>query len=135
MNKTVQDEIDRLTQDLQQLSIQKESIDRTYKRVSKRIEQLRRRQSVNTQHISREATQINTRRTDADGNLLQVGDKVSFITKGKFKSTEGVVTSFGKRFVSTVDDEGRIINRESRNLRRITAKDQHIDNHDRRKQH
>ena len=134
MNKTVQDEIDRLTQDLQQLSIQKESIDRTYKRVSKRIEQLRRRQSVNTQHISREATQINTRRTDADGNLLQVGDKVSFITKGKFKSTEGVVTSFGKRFVSTVDDEGRIINRESRNLRQITTEDKDINNYDGRKQ-
>ena len=56
---------------------------------------------------------------DREGNIIHIGDRVLFLTKGKFKSKEGTVTRFSRNFerVFATDTSGNEIPRALRNLR------------------
>ena len=59
--------------------------------------------------------------TDREGRVINNGDKVVFLTKGKFRSTEGIVSRFSKNKerVFAVDIDGEEIPRAPRNVRII----------------
>jgi hypothetical protein len=56
---------------------------------------------------------------DRDGNTIRIGDKVSFLTKGKYTSTEGIVTRVNKSRVTTKDSRGNYISRAPHNVRKV----------------
>ena len=58
-------------------------------------------------------------RTDRDGRIIFIANRVRYLTPGRYTSTEGTVVRFTRRFVVTEDDRGNIINREPRNVRVI----------------
>ena len=57
---------------------------------------------------------------DCDGNILTIGDRVRFLTKGIFRSRYGTIVKFGKKRASCVDDTGIPTNRAYKNIRLIT---------------
>ena len=51
-------------------------------------------------------------RLDWDGNEVQLGDKVLFLTKGKYKSTGGFVkrlSRFQNQFIAIIDEFGNVM--------------------------
>ena len=66
--------------------------------------------------------------TDRDGNIITIGDRVTFLTKGKFKSTEGTITKFSKlnERVFATDSNGQEIPRAPRNVRIIGVPQRHL---------
>lgn len=53
---------------------------------------------------------------DRKHRIIRVGDKVRFLSTGKFNSTEGIVKSIGKAFVFSIDSQKRRISRAPHNL-------------------
>ena len=62
-------------------------------------------------------------RVDVNGTPLQEGDRVRFLTSGRYRSTEGTVLSFGIRFVTSLDKSGNKIAREYGNVEKIEPDD------------
>jgi hypothetical protein len=56
---------------------------------------------------------------DSDGNPIQIGNKVTFLTKGKFRSTEGIVTRVNQSRITAKDSRGNYITRAPHNVRKI----------------
>ena len=57
--------------------------------------------------------------TDHNGDEIRIGNKVRFLTKGKYKSREGRIVKFGERFVTSEDNRGNKIFREYGNVELI----------------
>ena len=59
--------------------------------------------------------------TDRDGSTICIGDTILFLTKGRFKSTEGIINRFskGNERVFAIDSDGQEIPRAPRNVRLI----------------
>ena len=57
--------------------------------------------------------------TDCDGNLIVLGNRVTFLTRGKYNSTEGVATRFSidNKIIFSLDNTGAEIARQTRNVR------------------
>ena len=53
---------------------------------------------------------------DRYGKTIQIGDKVAFLTKTKFKGTQGTVTRFTRKRVISENSEGREVVKERRIL-------------------
>ena len=62
-----------------------------------------------------------------EGNIIHIGDRVLFLTKGKLKSKEGTVTRFSRNFerVFATDTSGNEIPRDTHNLRILQDGHQH----------
>ena len=58
---------------------------------------------------------------DRDGNRLQIGDEVQFLTQGKYSSDTGVVQRFTSKFVHCIDSNNNLTKRSARNVRIIEA--------------
>ena len=56
---------------------------------------------------------------DRDGSLINIGDTVIFLTKGRFHSTKGTVTKINEYRVTAKDRRGTSISRAPHNLRRV----------------
>ena len=59
-------------------------------------------------------------RLDWEGNKVQQGDKVLFLTKGKYKSTGGfsnILSRSQNHFVAVIDEFGNVVQRNSCNIR------------------
>jgi hypothetical protein len=56
---------------------------------------------------------------DKDGNQIRIGNKIVFLTKGKYNSTEGIVTRVNQSRVTAKDDRGNFISRAPHNVRKI----------------
>ena len=61
--------------------------------------------------------------TDRDGNIIIQGDRVTFLTQGKFGSTEGTIVRFSidKKNVFAEDNTGEEIARRTTNVRLARA--------------
>ena len=59
------------------------------------------------------------RPTDCDGNIIVLGNRVTFLTRGKYNSTEGVATRFSidNKIIFSLDNTGAEIARQTRNVR------------------
>ena len=60
---------------------------------------------------------------DAKGNTLLIGQKVKFITKGKYHATEGVIKSIKATRVISVDNKNIKIVRSHKNIEAIPKGD------------
>ena len=59
-------------------------------------------------------------RLDWDGNKVQLGDKVLFLTKGRYKSTGGLVKILSRpqnHFFAIIDEFGNVIQQKLCNIR------------------
>jgi hypothetical protein len=95
----MQNEERNLIERLELLSLEKQGIE-------ERLRQLRGRKLINRTLIK-----------DRDGRSIRVGNKVTFLTKGKYTSTEGTVTRINKSRVTAKDDRGNHISRAPHNVR------------------
>ena len=57
--------------------------------------------------------------TDRDGNLIVIGNRVTFLTRGRHRSTRGIVTRFSRNngIVFSLDSNRVEVARAPRNLR------------------
>jgi uncharacterized Zn ribbon protein len=72
----------------------------------------------NNKQISTKPTKIIAK--DAKGNVLKVGQKVKFVTKGKYKSNEGIIETIKETRVISIDNNRNKIVRAHRNVEVIT---------------
>ena len=121
----IDEEVEALTTQLNRLRLQRKEIERQYRTTRKSIESL---------ELERARRLNDTKaKLDRNGIVIEVGDYVNFLTKGKYKSKGGKVIKVNNvRFITAEDDEGRKINREPQNLeiyRKVNT------NHDSRRRH
>ena len=59
------------------------------------------------------------RPTDCDGNIIVLGNRVTFLTRRKYSSTEGIATRFSRdnKIIFSLDNSGAEIARQTRNVR------------------
>ena len=91
------------------------------RRLSIQFDNIRRLENQDkTEHIASADTESPSA-TDRDGRTICIGDRIRFLTKGKFNSTEGVVSRFSKlnERVFAIDSDGQEIPRAPRNVRLI----------------
>ena len=102
--KNVDDEISKLQRDLE---ILKFTTSKKIESLESRINHLREgertteRPPFATHHTHLAIHPVGSHR-DRDGNIIYVGSVVTFLTKGRFDSTEGVVDKYNKTRVITV---------------------------------
>ena len=121
----IDEEVEALTTQLNRLRLQRKEIERQYRTTRKSIESL---------ELERARRLNDTKaKLDRNGIVIEVGDYVNFLTKGKYKSKGGKVIKVNNVwFITAEDDEGRKINREPQNLeiyRKVNT------NHDSRRRH
>ena len=102
IEETEENEIKQLTKLYKQLIIDSKDI-------ANRIEELKQTRASRNNNISTV--------TDTDGNIINIGDTVIFLTKGKFNSSKGIVTKINEFRVTAKDQRGRAISRAPHNLR------------------
>ena len=104
------EELLRLTEELEQLNLRRDQ-------VTERIDTL----LLGEQHFS-----------DRDGTTLEIGDKVSILTPGKYSFKEGTVVKLGNKRVTIKSTEGSTTSRKSTNLRKIWARCRPLKTHQNR---
>jgi hypothetical protein len=90
-----------LIERLQLLNLEKQGIE-------ERLKQIRGRRLIQRTIIK-----------DRDGYPIRVGNKVTFLTKGKYNSTQGIVTKVNKARITAKDSRGNYISRAPNNVRII----------------
>ena len=126
-NEQLENEIDQLTQTLRDLNVQEQRIRRQSDRVQRQLRDLQREQRRRSTPTHRRAVE----RRDRQGDIIDFGDYVNFLTSGRFRSRGGVITQISNvRFVSARDSSGRIINREPANVEIVRKFNE---SHDRRR--
>ena len=73
---------------------------------------------------AKQTKQTKTVARDAKGRILEVGQKVRFVTKGKYKSTEGIVETIKDTRVVSVDKRKNKIVRAHQNVEIISKNDE-----------
>jgi len=114
---------DKIDQDIEELTkrIQNINIQRTVLLQEELIyeEQLRTLRKEQHQRSNNQLQISNNVHKDRDGNDINIGDRVRFLTRGVIKTSEGTVKSFGRRFVISISKEGFEISRLAKNLKII----------------
>jgi uncharacterized Zn ribbon protein len=106
-NNSNTSKIDEVTQKLEELDIHIEQAIRVRRQLLKQ----RNETQNNNNNVARRELR------DRDGNVIQIGDTVQFLTKGRYKSTQGVVTSVSSKLrITARDASGNLINRNSHNV-------------------
>ena len=123
------EEVERLTTELQLLNIERDRIERRRRRISDQLDNFRRERR--SSRVAARAPQrpprrlpyrdlsIEENRVDVDGTPLQVEDQVYFLSPGVQTTDKGTITSFGRRFVICTDRNRHVVNKEPHNLRKI----------------
>ena len=101
--------IERASTEQQLRELENERAERATGRLRRDTDRARRRQSE-ADRRSRQAAR------DRKGELIVLGDRVRFLTKGLYRSTEGVVTKINKRRVTARDTSGNAISRAPHNV-------------------
>ena len=102
--------IESLRRELENLAIASRNIERAIRDLEDQEQQ---------QPVGQAAPAVVVGPLDKHGNEIRVGNKVRFLTKGKFKATQGTVTRFSKNNIRVfaVSDDGTEIPRAPRNVR------------------
>ena len=105
------DSIHVLREELKKLTIASNNILRT-------IDSLEQQESP-PEHQRPSLPQSSHSTKDRDGTTIHVGDRIYFLTRGKYKSIEGIVNRFSKNQerVFAIDSDGNEIPRAPRNVR------------------
>ena len=116
------DDLAELTQQLQELDLQRERLERRRRTLIHRINE---RASNSTPATGRTSGRpyldlnVHSNRVDREGTRLYRWDRVEFLTTGAQSTNEGWIESFGNRFAKCIDDNRHPVNKEPKNLRRL----------------
>lgn len=116
MNNDDRETLETLTERLNRLTLERNRVIREINNINQRRQeaQAREQRPQRQRQRTRQAERV-----DVNGTPLHVGDRVRFLTAGRYRSTEGTVHKFGTRFVVSEDDSGNKIAREYGNVERI----------------
>ena len=117
------DDIESLTQELQQLTIERNRIERRRKQIAEKLHRLNRNSKVPNKHhkpLTYLPLDVEENRADTNGHILRVNDRVRYLSRGIQQSSTGKIESFGKRFVVTRDEYGRQVNKEPHRVRKLS---------------
>lgn len=114
MNREDEERLNEIIQRVQALRIEQRVLEQEAREIRRRSE---RRNNVRV----RRPVPL---RTDANGVEIRAGDRVRFLTRGRYNSTEGRIIKFTERFVVSEDEQGRKINREYGNVALIEDNDE-----------
>lgn len=112
MNERADERINELIQRIEQLEIEQRRLQAEIKDIHKT------RTKTETSSGTKEIRNNRIRR-DVNGDEIRVGDRVHFLTKGRYRSTQGRIVRFTDRFVISEDKRGNRINREYGNVQII----------------
>ena len=120
-HREIESKIQELTQLLNKVVLEKQEIEVKEEHIRNQIEQLQtavnkleNKKKTNNNHKKKAAVPHN--RLDRNNREIKVGDKVQFLTQSKYKSKEGTVAYFTKHRVTSIDQRGVKISKDSRNL-------------------
>ena len=101
--------VESLRQELERLETAATNIRRVIRNLEREENQAQAQPNIQSHHSA----------VDRDGTPIHVGDRVAFLTKGRFASTHGIITRFSKRNqrVFAEDSNGNEIPRAPRNVR------------------
>ena len=120
-----QDDIIELTRQLLKIHIDRERLATEERAILERLAKLASSDSSIEKERSRvkqEKRQNGEAKKDRFGNTLRVGDKVEFLTKGKFESKVWTVYRLTeKRVLCEKKSTGQRTHREYQNVRRVTS--------------
>ena len=107
-------EINKLIQRLQEIQFQREDINCEEDAIQTQLLTLssERRTTESRQEIK----ETSKSRRDRQGNIIEIGDTVKFLTPTKFKGAQGVVSSFSPVRVTSVTKDKRKVSKNSHNL-------------------
>ena len=107
-------EINKLIQRLQEIQFQREDINCKEDAIQTQLLTLssERRTTESRQEIK----ETSKSRRDRQGNIIEIGDTVKFLTPTKFKGSQGVVSSFSPVRVTSVTKDKRKVSKNSHNL-------------------
>ena len=126
-NQQLEEELNELTINLLDLSIQQRELRTRSQRIEQRINRIRTEQ----RRRSRTGETGTLVRRDRHGDQIDIGDYVNFLTTGRHNSRGGTITQISHhRFVSARDARSRIVNREPNNVEVVRKFNEH---HDRRR--
>ena len=108
---------EQLTKRLAELVIAEESIATEKQQITQEL--LIRKSSNRTANRSTDTQLHNSYRFDRNGAQLNIGDRVSIITRGKYHSSTGIVHEFTDKRVTIKDKRGIKISRKSSNLQKL----------------
>ena len=127
-DKELEQQLNELTITLTGLNIQQRELRRQSSEVQQRIRSLQTEQRRRSKGPPVRRTRV---RRDSHNEVLDVGDYVNFLTRGRYRSRGGTITDLKhSRFVTARDSEGRLINREPGNVEIVRKFDQ---DHDQRR--
>ena len=109
MSNEDQETLNALTERLNRLTLERNEVIEEINTLRPRI--------VEGRHTQR------NNRVDANGTHLHLGDRVRFLTQGRYQTTQGTIVKFGSRFVVSLDNKGNKIAREYRNVEKIEEDD------------
>ena len=114
-------EINKLIQRLQEIQFQREDINCEEDAIQTQLLTLssERRTTESRQEIK----ETSKSRRDRQGNIIEIGDTVKFLTPTKFKGSQGVVSSFSPVRVTSVTKDKRKVSKNSHNLSVIKKRD------------
>ena len=116
--KTVEEintEIIEATQRIAELKIEQERVTKHLDDLIKEKSNRQKKQQIITKNIEQERGVL-----DRYGNTICIGDTVSFLTKGKYKSKSGRIMKIQETRITAIDKKGNKINRAPHNTRVTT---------------
>jgi len=116
---TIDDDIDKVTEELRKLKIKQEQILIRRQRLSKRLIALNKDKRRQEEALPYKPLNNERNRIDAFGERLSIGNTVRYLSDGIQQTDNGVIEGFGTRFVITRDGKGRAVNKEPKNLEKI----------------
>ena len=121
-------QIKQLTRRLKRLATEKKSVERQVRDLQKRQKDIHlQRLKDNRDRFLRRQRETQRRLSEAakdrHGNILVLGDRVRFLTKGLYAATEGIITKVGKSRITARDNYGALINRAPKNVEIIEDSD------------
>ena len=111
--------IEDLRSELARLSIASKNIERAIRELENQDQQQQQRRQDEIQDKVPQSLRNGAK--DRDGTPIRIGDRVRFLTKGAYSSTEGIVNRFSRNFVRVfaLDSDGFEIPRAPKNVRVI----------------
>ena len=111
------DSIDSLLQELERLTLVSNNIRNTIRRLEQQEQEQGFEQPAT--HTAPRQVPSERRAIDRAGTIINIGNQITFLTRGRFRSTQGVVTRFSKNLerVFAQDENNIDIPRAPRNVR------------------
>ena len=124
--------INNLVQKLHELRLQREEISQEEDRIQTELlflsseHETEAQLDSNTVSVANPKLRTKVSRKDRQGNVIDIGDTVKFLTPTKFEGKQGVVTNFSPSRVTSVTNSKCKVSKASHNLSILKKKDNTI---------